>query len=95
MRERLPDRRYCESFVFQHEGHNYRATASRFDDGRLAELFLDVPGKYGTALQANASTARRKAEGERNACWTRSPRVKQNHTHEQPPPRGIHLTKLR
>jgi hypothetical protein len=54
-RRRLPNRRGNASIGFEFEGHQYRATASWFDDdGRLAEVFLDVPGKLGTPLQANA-----------------------------------------
>lgn len=56
MREALAKRRNSLSFNFEHEGHRYRATVSRFADGRLAELFLDVPGKFGTPLQSNAAT---------------------------------------
>ena len=56
-RERLATRRGNFSFSFEFEGFAYRATASRFDDGRLAEIFLDVPGKLGTPLQSNANTA--------------------------------------
>jgi hypothetical protein len=56
-RERLKDRRGNFSLGFEFEGFAYRATASRFDDGRLAEIFLDVPGKLGTPLQSNANTA--------------------------------------
>ena len=55
-RERLPDRRLNASFSFEFENHRYRATVGRFADGRLAEIFLDVPGKLGTPLQANADT---------------------------------------
>jgi ribonucleoside-diphosphate reductase alpha chain len=39
-RERLPNRRASESFAFQCGRMNYVATISRFDDGRLAEIFL-------------------------------------------------------
>jgi ribonucleoside-diphosphate reductase alpha chain len=39
-RERLPDRRTSETFAFQCGTMNYVATISRFDDGRLAEIFL-------------------------------------------------------
>ena len=56
-RMRLNDRRGNFSFGFEFEGFTYRATASRFDDGKLAEIFLDVPGKLGTPLQSNANTA--------------------------------------
>jgi ribonucleoside-diphosphate reductase alpha chain len=55
-RERLPNRRRSTAFVFEFESHKYRATASRFADGRLAEIFLDT-GKAGTPLQLNAETA--------------------------------------
>jgi hypothetical protein len=55
-RERLPNRRANSSFSFEFEGHRYRATASRFADERLAEIFLDT-GKSGTPLQSNAHTA--------------------------------------
>lgn len=57
MRERLSDRRPSYSFSFEYEGHTYRATAGIFPDGRLAEIFLDVPGKLGSPLQANAHNA--------------------------------------
>ena len=40
MRQRLPDRRSSESFAFQCGRMNYVATISRFDDGRIAEIFL-------------------------------------------------------
>jgi hypothetical protein len=53
-RERLPNRRPAYSFSFEHEGHIYRGTAGIFPDGRLAEIFLHVPGMLGSALQANA-----------------------------------------
>jgi hypothetical protein len=56
-RERLPNRRGSLSISFEFEGHRYRATAGRFADGRLAEIFLDVPGKLGTPLQANANNS--------------------------------------
>jgi hypothetical protein len=56
-RDRLPNRRANRSLSFEYEGHGYRATAGWFPDGRLAEIFLHVPGKMGTPLQANADTA--------------------------------------
>ena len=56
-RKRLPDRRHNVAFSFEFEGFTYRASAGHFDDGRLAEIFLDVPGKLGTPLQSNANTA--------------------------------------
>lgn len=51
-RERLPSRRANSSFSFECEGHQYRATAGWFADGRLAEIFLHAPGKMGTPLQS-------------------------------------------
>jgi hypothetical protein len=54
VRQRLPNRRASSSFSFEFEGHQYRASAGRFADGRLAEIFMHVPGKLGTPLQSNA-----------------------------------------
>jgi hypothetical protein len=56
MRERLPNRRANMAFSFEFEGHRYRATAGRFDDGRIAEIFLNTD-KFGTPLQLHAETA--------------------------------------
>lgn len=56
-RRRLPNRRGNLSIGFECEGFSYRATAARFEDGTLAEIFLDVPGKLGTPVQANADNA--------------------------------------
>ncbi len=53
-RRRLPDRRNSEIITFDHEGRTYRATISRFADGRVAEVFLDT-GRYGADLQVNAA----------------------------------------
>ena len=52
-RERLPNRRGNVSFSFQHDGRLYHATATHFNDGRLAEVFLDV-GKAGSTVQQHA-----------------------------------------
>lgn len=56
VRQHLPNRRRSIAFVFEFEGHKYRATASHFDNGDLAEIFLDTD-KAGTPLQLNAETA--------------------------------------
>lgn len=56
MRSALPNKRASISFNFEHEGHRYRASASRFADGRLAEIFLDT-GKINTPLQQHAETS--------------------------------------
>jgi hypothetical protein len=39
-RERLPDRRACESLSFTHGGMSYTASIARYPDGRLAEVFI-------------------------------------------------------
>jgi hypothetical protein len=39
-RQRLPNRRASESFAIECAGLKYVATISRFDDGRLGEIFL-------------------------------------------------------
>jgi hypothetical protein len=54
---RLPHRHGSVSIGFECEGFRYRATASYFDNGALAEIFLDVPGLLGTPLAANANNA--------------------------------------
>jgi ribonucleoside-diphosphate reductase alpha chain len=56
IRQHLPNRRRSIAFTFEFESHRYRATASHFNDGRLAEIFLDTD-KAGTPLQLNAETA--------------------------------------
>lgn len=55
-RRRLADRRASAIFCFEFETHRYRATISRFDNGGIAELFLDA-GKFGAGLQHHASTS--------------------------------------
>lgn len=40
-RRLLPNRRSSEFYNFEHDGHRYRASVSRFEDGSLAEVFLD------------------------------------------------------
>jgi hypothetical protein len=53
-RESLPTRRENLSFNFLHDdGRTYHATATRYPDGRLAEIFLDV-GKAGSTVQQHA-----------------------------------------
>jgi hypothetical protein len=39
-RQRLPNRRACETFEITAGGLNYRATVGRFDDGQVSEVFL-------------------------------------------------------
>jgi hypothetical protein len=40
-RERLPNRRVSETFEIDAAGLHYTATVSRFDDGRIGEIFLN------------------------------------------------------
>jgi hypothetical protein len=55
-RLRLPDRRANEAYTFELDGHRYRASVSRFEDGSIAELFIDAD-KFGSGLQHHASTS--------------------------------------
>ena len=50
MKEPLPNRRPSQTFGFEHGGHRFAATVSRFKDGRPAEVFLST-GKPGTAVE--------------------------------------------
>lgn len=55
-REKLPNRRLSAAIVFQHENFTYTLTYSRYVDGRLAEIFLDVrlPAHPGDPIDAMA-----------------------------------------
>lgn len=55
-RTRLPNRRACETFNFECAGFHYTANIGRFDDGRLAEIFISN-GKAGSALDTAAKDA--------------------------------------
>jgi hypothetical protein len=52
-RERLPNRRYSESFTFELSGLHFTATVSRYSDGRIGELFLNNH-KSGNQSDTNA-----------------------------------------
>ena len=52
-RERLPNRRAHELLDFEHSGIRYTAGVGRFEDGRLAEIFLNT-AKLGTAVDTFA-----------------------------------------
>jgi hypothetical protein len=56
MRQRLPNRRRCESFEFRHAGLDFTATVGFHWDGRIAEIFLSS-AKPGTAIEATARDA--------------------------------------
>jgi hypothetical protein len=55
-RERLPDRRASETFSLECAGLSYVATISRFDDGRIGEIFL-TNHKAGSAADTAARDA--------------------------------------
>jgi hypothetical protein len=55
-RDRLPNRRACETFNFQVEGLRYCATVSWFADGRVGEVFIDNH-KVGSQSHGNATDA--------------------------------------
>jgi hypothetical protein len=52
-RDRLPNRRPCESLNFTHGGMSYIASIARYSDGRLAEIFITNP-KVGSDADAGA-----------------------------------------
>jgi hypothetical protein len=56
-RTRLPQRRAHQLVDFEHGGQRYTAGIGRFEDGRLAEVFLNVPGRVGSAIEAMARDA--------------------------------------
>jgi ribonucleoside-diphosphate reductase alpha chain len=55
-RERLPNRRASLRFTVDYDGQRYTATLSRFDDGRIAEIFLDA-AKPDSQLAVHANDA--------------------------------------
>jgi hypothetical protein len=54
-RNHLPDRRGADVITFEHEGRLWTASFGRFDDGRLAEIFLDAPKESPLADAARES----------------------------------------
>ena len=56
-RERLPNRRECESFEFTHAGQRFAASVGYYRDGRPAEIFLssDKPGSATEAIARDAA----------------------------------------
>lgn len=54
-RNRLPDRRAADVIAFEHDGRRWTASFGRFDDGRLAEAFLDGPKESPLAEAARES----------------------------------------
>ena len=55
-RQRLPNRHASKSFTFELNGLRFAATVSRFDDGRVGELFLNNH-KFGNQSDTNARDA--------------------------------------
>lgn len=54
-RTRLSNRRYSETLNFEIDGQKYIATVSFFEDGKLAELFINSSGKLGSTADINAA----------------------------------------
>jgi hypothetical protein len=55
-RERLPDRRPCESFEIEAAGLRYVTTIGRYPDGRVGEVFINGH-KSGSAVDTVAHDA--------------------------------------
>jgi hypothetical protein len=55
-RRRLPNRRGHELLSFEHGGIHYIAGVGRFENGKLAEIFLNAH-KHGTAVDVSARDA--------------------------------------
>jgi hypothetical protein len=53
MRERLPNRRRCETRQFEHGAHRFTVKVGFYRDGRPAEVFLSN-GKAGSGLESVA-----------------------------------------
>jgi hypothetical protein len=56
MRQRLKDRRGCESFDLEVDGQHFTATVGRYADGTIGEIFLQSR-KPGSQSDANARDA--------------------------------------
>jgi len=54
-RQRLPNRRGSELLTFDHAGFQYVACTSRYGDGRLGEIFLNVLARGGTPIEIVAA----------------------------------------
>src|ERR1700737_4299510 len=57
LRRRLPHRRRHELLDFEHAGYRYTAGLGFFETGGLAEIFINVPGRSGSAIEAVARDA--------------------------------------
>src|SRR3954469_1368271 len=56
-RRRLPSRRQHQLVDFRHAGYRYTAGLGFFETGGLAEIFINVPGRSGSAIEAVARDA--------------------------------------
>jgi hypothetical protein len=56
-RQRLPQRRAHQLVDYWHGGHRYTAGLGFFETGELAEIFINVPGRSGSAIEAVARDA--------------------------------------
>jgi hypothetical protein len=56
-RKRLPQRRLHNLVDFEHAGHRYTAGLGFFDTGELGEIFINVSGRSGSAVEAMARDA--------------------------------------
>jgi hypothetical protein len=52
-RERLPNRRRCETVDLDYAGHRFTLTTGYYRDGRIAEIFISS-SKPGSAVEAVA-----------------------------------------
>lgn len=57
LRRRPPQRRPHELLDFEHAGHRYTVGLGFFETGGLAEIFINVPGRSGSAIEAVARDA--------------------------------------
>jgi hypothetical protein len=56
-RKRLPQRRLHQVVDFQHAGYGYTAGLGFFETGELGEIFINVPGRSGSAIEVFARDA--------------------------------------
>jgi hypothetical protein len=52
-RQRLPNRRACESFEFRHAGHPFTLSAGHYPDNRIGEIFISS-NRAGSQVEAVA-----------------------------------------
>lgn len=56
-RRRLPQRRFQELIDFEHAGQRYTAGVGFFQTGEVAEIFMNVPTRAGSAVEVVARDA--------------------------------------